>query len=153
MFKTVKFWIRALFVAYGLWMLWLLFGQRVGQSAGSWNLEPFDTLWRYIWVLKYSTDGEQRLHAVINLAGNVVMFVPLGFFVPCIWRRLRNFAWHFLTMTGIIVIIELLQLVTQLGTCDIDDLMLNLVGTTTGLGFYHIARWILHKYMAVHREE
>ena len=144
--NTQPFW-RFLFVVYCAVMLWLLFGQRVGQSAGSWNLEPFDTLWRYIWVLKYSTDGEQRLHAVINLAGNVVMFVPLGFFVPCIWRRFRNFAWHFLTMTGIIVIIELLQLLTQLGTCDIDDLMLNLVGTTMGFCLYRLVKRLMHSVM------
>ena len=132
MLKKRRSWAWAAFAAYGLIMLWLLFGQRVGQNAGSLNLELYDTLWRYIWVLKYSTDPSLRMHAVINLAGNVVMFVPLGFFVPCLCRKLRKPWWHFMAMVGSIVAIELLQLLTRLGTCDVDDLLLNLVGTTMG---------------------
>ena len=141
MLKKRRSWAWAAFAAYGLIMLWLLFGQRVGQNAGSLNLELYDTLWRYIWVLKYSTDPSLRMHAVINLAGNVVMFVPLGFFVPCLCRKLRKPWWHFMAMAGSIVTIELLQLLTRLGSCDVDDLLLNLVGTTMGF-----ALWKLWQY-------
>ena len=44
---------RLLFVAYVLWMLWLLFGQRFGtqiysqQLARSLNLKPFATVGMY----------------------------------------------------------------------------------------------------------
>ena len=143
MLKDRKSWAWAAFAAYGLLMLWLLFGQRLGQNAGNLNLELFDTLWRYIWVLKYSADPAIRLHAVINLAGNVVMFVPLGFLVPCLWGKMGKFGWHFLTMTGAIVTIELLQLLSRLGTCDVDDLLLNLVGTTMGFVLYKLWKRLL----------
>ena len=130
------------FAVYGLVMLWLLFGQRWGQNAGGRNLKLFDTVQRYIWVLKYSRDSAQIRHAVINLAGNVVMFVPLGFFVPMLWKKMHIFGWHFLTMVATIVAVELLQLLTRLGTCDIDDLVLNVIGTTMGFGLFKLYKHI-----------
>ena len=137
----------AAFLAYGLVMLYLLFGQRMGQMPDGtyWamlkanlNLKPLDTLWRFWWVLENSTQPGMRNHAVINLVGNVVMFVPLGLLTPCIWVKLRKFGWHFLYMVLVIVLVEVLQLITLLGSCDVDDLLLNLVGTTIGFVIWKI---------------
>ena len=141
--RKKRYW--AAFAAYGLLMLWLLFGQRWGQSAGALNLEPFDTVRRYIWVLTHSSDANLLRHAVINLGGNVAMFVPLGFLVPCIWEKMGKFGWHFLAMVLTIVLIELLQLMTNLGSCDVDDLILNLVGTAIGFGLYQLWNWLLNR--------
>ena len=137
-----------LFLLYALLMLWLLFGQRMGQtsSATYWqrllanlNLQPMDTLWRFWWVLQHSEKPAEIRHAVVNLAGNVVMFLPLGYLTPCIWGKVQKFRWHFLYMVLIILGIEVLQLFTLLGSCDVDDLILNLVGTTLGYIFWKIA--------------
>ena len=143
MARKHKKWYVLLFVAYCLLMLWLLFGQRWGQNAGALNLKPFDTLHRFLWVLQYSDDADQLQHAVVNLGGNVAMFVPLGFFVPCIWEKTNKYGWHFLAMTLTILAIELLQMMTNLGSCDVDDLMLNLVGTTIGYGIYQLWKRLL----------
>ncbi len=138
-----KWWAFAL-ACYGLVMLWLLFGQRWGQWNGTVNLHPFDTLRRFIWVLRYSSDPAQLRHAVVNLAGNVVMFVPLGFLLPCVLPKLCAFWRHLLWMLALILTVELLQWWTGLGTCDVDDLLLNLVGTTAGYllfaGLNHLLR-------------
>lgn len=132
---------KLLFAVYCFVMLWLLYGQRIGPGSGApyWEvlrdhlvLEPFDTIRRFFWVLRHSSEAGMIRHAVVNLVGNVIMFVPLGFFVPCIWQKPRKFGWHFLIMTLTIVLIELTQLFTLLGSCDVDDLLLNLVGTTLG---------------------
>lgn len=129
------------FLIYGLLMIYLLFGQRMGQPpVGTYweriwanlNLKPLDTVWRFCWVLRNSTDPAALKHAVVNLVGNVVMFVPLGFLTPCIWGKVQKFWRHFLYMVLIILCIEVLQLFTLLGSCDVDDLILNLVGTTMG---------------------
>ena len=133
-----KKWCVALFAAYCLLMLWLLYGQRWGQNAGSLNLRPFDTLRCFLWVLENRTDAASLRHAVVNLGGNVIMFVPLGFLVPCIWDRMGKFGWHCLAMVLTIVAVELLQLATGLGSCDVDDLMLNLIGTAMGFGLFHL---------------
>lgn len=131
MTRNRKIWFL---VAYGLLMLWLLFGQRLGQDNDViLQLRPLATLQRFWRVLRYSTDPGQLRHALVNLVGNVVMFIPLGFLIPWIWKFWQKWWRHALLMAGIIVAVEILQIVTALGTCDIDDLILNLVGT--GLGY------------------
>ena len=137
----------AAFLVYGLVMIYLLFGQRMGQipTGTYWeriranlNWKPLDTVWRFCWVLRNSTNPAALRHAVVNLVGNVVMFVPLGYLTPCIWGKMQAFWRHLLTMVLIIVAIEVLQLVTLLGSCDVDDLLLNLVGTTVGFVIWKI---------------
>lgn len=136
-----------LFFVYALLMLWLLFGQRMGHTSNAtyWqrlianlNLQPLDTVRRYLWVLRNSQDPDLLRHAVVNLVGNVVMFLPLGNLTPSIWGKMQKFRWHFLYMVLIILAIEVLQLFTLLGSCDVDDLILNLVGTTLGYIFWKI---------------
>ena len=146
-----KKWSKLLFVGYCALMLWLLYGQRIGQAGSGtyWQqlkshivYTPFETIRRFLWVLRYSDQPGMIRHAVVNLAGNVIMFVPLGCLAPCIWKKLQKFGRHFLTMVLIIVIIELTQLFTLLGSCDVDDLMLNLVGTTIGFVLWIIWHWM-----------
>ena len=127
-------WKVSLLAVYGLVMVWLLFGQRMGKdNEPMLQMTLFATLERFWRVLMVSTDPDLRRQAWINLAGNVVMFVPMGFFFPWIWNCWRKIYLHFLLMAGIILSVEVTQILTRLGTCDVDDLLLNLVGT--GLGF------------------
>ena len=128
-----KRWIL-LFGLYCIGMLWLLFFQRIGGdvSPRRYNLHPLDTVSRYLWVLKYSLDPTQQFHAIANLAGNVILFLPLGIFLPMLFVRLRAF-WRFaLAALLAILSVEVLQLFTGLGTLDVDDLILNLMGIALG---------------------
>ena len=90
--------VKLLFIAYSLWMLWLLFGQRIGDWSGgpysafmeqNLNFVPLATIRRYSNVLRYCADFGLRKQAVVNLAGNVCLFVPLGVFLPWIWQKLH----------------------------------------------------------------
>lgn len=148
-----KFWSKILFGIYCLLMLWLLYGQRMGPGNGGpyWQelrgnliLEPFDTIRRFLWVLRHSSSRGMVTHAIVNLVGNVIMFVPLGFWAPILWKRTEKFRWHFLVMTLTILVVELVQLFTLLGTCDVDDLLLNLVGTTLGFMLWKLCRRYIH---------
>ena len=129
------------FAAYCLVMLWLLFGQRMGAAGdASLNLVPFDTVSRFLWVLQNSNQPGMITHAVVNLAGNVVMFVPLGLLLPAIWRHLRRF-WRCLSaVSGVILAIEITQLLTRLGACDVDDFILNLAGALLGYLLWLLVR-------------
>ena len=62
---------------------------------------------------------------------NVLLFVPLGFFLPVLWKRFRPFLWTALFGLGFSLSIELLQLFTFRAT-DINDLMTNTAGTILG---------------------
>lgn len=130
--------IRFLFVIYVAGMIWLLFGQRWGteiythNKASAINLQPFATLKMYWRILQNSQDAGLLRHAVINLVGNLVMFIPLGFYLPYLLRGMRKIFRAMLLLLCLIIMVETVQYVTHLGTCDVDDLILNMAGSLIG---------------------
>ena len=143
--KSVIYW---LFAAYILLMLWLLFGQRMGvtppgtywdQVSSRINLIPLQTITEF-WN---NLHGGGQSHAFINLAGNVVMFVPLGFFIPCVFRKADSFRHSMLYALITIVCVEIIQLVTLLGSLDVDDILLNMIGVVIGYLIYRLAEHLL----------
>ncbi len=141
--KKNTFW-KVLFLVYAAVMLWLLFDRERSlyepdywtQVQQNLNLEPFHTI-KLFWS---ALDREEyRLLAVINLGGNIGMFVPLGFFLPMLWKSLRKWWKTWLATLGIMLIVELTQLFTLRGSFDVDDLILNLAGAAIG---YLIYRWM-----------
>jgi glycopeptide antibiotics resistance protein len=149
-----------LFVIYGALMLYLLFirNRTSLESSEYWlqvrencNLTPFHTIRDYWHVLtnkayylekwqSYDVYLRNVRHAVINLVGNVVMFVPLGYFLPKLSRKNRSFLGTFLVSAGLILAVEVMQLLTLLGSCDVDDLILNLVGVTLGFALWKLRK-------------
>ena len=133
--------LRFLFVVYVAILLWLLFDRPVVRDPsisyadllrGNMNLTPLLTISNYWTVIMRWEFTPLFRHCVINLAGNVCLFVPIGYFLPRIWPALRNFFAFMLTCTMSILLVELLQLVTLLGKLDVDDLILNLLGMLLG---------------------
>ncbi len=91
--KHLRVPLCVLSILYALLMLWLLFGQRIGhtgygtylwQLKSNLNLIPFRTLLEYTEVLNAGRNRFLLRHAFVNLAGNVVMFLPLGIFLPAL---------------------------------------------------------------------
>ena len=133
---------KILFVLYSALMLWLLF-DRAGYDSAipywdqlKYNLVPLHTI-RLFWRIWPSAA------AIINLGGNVIMFIPLGFLLPRAFPRLNKFFRCFFFTALIIILVELTQLFTLLGSCDIDDLILNMAGSTLG--------FIMHKMIKTKR--
>lgn len=138
--SIMKKYIKPLFILYAVIMLWLLFGQRLShlnftdyaqKLSQNINLVPFRTVKLFFGLAKYSIDYRSVALAVRNLLGNVVLFIPLGA-LPLIFPKIRSFGRFILTVSLTITAVELLQFVTLLGSCDIDDLILNLVGAAAG---------------------
>ena len=123
-----------LFLLYVGLMIWLLFGQRTKGSTADENLNlvPLKTLKLYADLLQNSSNGYLVRHAFINLVGNVIMFIPLGYLLPGIWKKLQNFIPMLLYSVILISSIEILQYLSGLGSCDIDDLILNVPGIVIG---------------------
>ncbi len=131
---------RCFLLLYGILMLWLLFGRGVAWQGDYWaqvqsnmNLIPFRTLKLYIHLLQSTHSLTLIRHAVVNLVGNVLMFVPLGLLLPKVYDKLRSGWRFFLTVILMICLVELVQLFTLVGVCDVDDLILNVMGA--GVGF------------------
>ena len=146
--NTQPFW-RFLFVVYCGVMLWLLFGRSQGWTEGilyrqmllnNINLTPLLTIHNYNYVVQQGPEHPYFTHCVINLLGNVLLFVPAGWLLPKVFPFQRNFFRFFVTCTGLILLVETVQLFTLLGSFDIDDLILNLAGMTIGFIVYHIFR-------------
>ena len=133
----------AAFLAYGAIMLWLLF-DRPGydptvpywdQVAAQLNLIPFRTLRLFAGLLNSGIRSHITM-AVINLGGNVIMFIPLGFLLPKVFQKLSSLPLVLIATALIITLVEILQLFTLVGSCDIDDLILNLIGSAIGYGLH-----------------
>ena len=139
--------LRFLFVVYAGLLLWLLFDRPVAWDPvsdyaqimrGNMNLIPFHTIGNYWKVVTRWEFTPLFRHSVINLGGNIFLFIPIGYFLPRLWPYLRNFFSFLLTCAMAITLVELLQLVTLLGSLDIDDLILNLLGMVVGYLIYMI---------------
>lgn len=99
-----------------------------GFSPWRFNLIPFHTIKIYL----------ERAHIgifLVNIVGNILMFAPIGFCVPLLWRRMRGFLR--ITLLGVAVScgIELLQIL-MLRSVDIDDVILNSLGVILGYLLY-----------------
>lgn len=62
---------------------------------------------------------------------NVLMTVPLGFFLPLVWRRYQSFSGTLFAGFFTSLAIELLQLFSSRST-DVDDLIFNTLGACLG---------------------
>lgn len=64
---------------------------------------------------------------------NILLFVPLGFFLPWLWKSFRKFPYTLLFGMGLSLFIEVVQMFVGRAT-DINDLMMNTVGVLLGFG-------------------
>ena len=122
-----------LFLVYIGILFYLLFfsadyNRDVVASGYRYNFIPFKEILRF-----WNNRGTLGMGPVmVNIVGNVVAFVPFGFFVPIISRKLRA-GWKVISLGLLLsLLVEFLQLVTRVGSCDIDDLILNTFGTMVG---------------------
>ena len=80
--------------------------------------------------------GEPRWStAIMNLAGNTVLFVPVGVLVPLVHRRMT---WPKSLAVGVAVgvAMEGMQWVLHVGIVDVDDVILNAFGAMVGCWVY-----------------
>jgi len=71
---------------------------------------------------------------IINVCGNIVLFIPMGIFIPILLPKAREWGWRrfILKASLMITIIELVQLLMMCGQGDIDDIILNVAGMCIG---------------------
>lgn len=79
--------------------------------------------------------GKELILSLLNIA----MFVPLGFFLPLLWKKYRKFHRAMLLGLGATVFIELAQLLTYRAT-DINDVITNSIGAFVGYLLYLLLR-------------
>lgn len=101
------------------------------EGLGTANFTPFKTIKMYI-------DYSYKLNSVENLAGNVLVFVPLGFLFPFVAKEGERFFVMLLNAFVFVLGIEVFQLFSAFGAFDVDDILLNCVGASLGFGMYRL---------------
>ena len=70
-----------------------------------------------------------------NLFGNILIFMPYGYFLTMAGKRKSFFRTLFYSM-GLSLGVEVMQLLTKVGSFDVDDILLNTVGGVLGFLIY-----------------
>lgn len=143
--KRKKFYI-AMFLCYLLGLFWVLFARSQCEEALPYwdhvmqhtNLTPFHTIALYWRLLVRPVRPVLTQLAIYNLVGNILLFLPMGALLPTLFPKLRSFWKTLLVVTGIMALAEICQVLFLTGSCDIDDIILNLFGTALGYPLYRI---------------
>lgn len=117
LFKTCLFAVFGIYLSY---LVALTFSSRVeGSRVGLINLVPLKRMFQ---------------SKVFMLEGleNIALFFPFGFLIPCVFKYFRGIFRTSLMGFSLSLIIEITQLVTSRGFFDIDDIILNSLGSFVG---------------------
>ena len=124
--KTNKIRYVIPFILYmGLLIYFLLFAEAFRENAVDeyrYNLIPFREIMRYI-----------------------IGFSPFGFFLPCISRRPIDLWAATLFSMEFSITVEVIQLFSRVGCCDVDDVILNTLGGMLGFLCYRVWRKYRHE--------
>lgn len=123
-FVFYKEFLNLLFLIYILLLYQLLTNVETNVNSG-YNLVPFTEIFRY------KVGSEMFLY---NVIGNIVMFVPFGYFVSSYIKASK--VSHILVVSIISsLIVELVQF--KIGrSFDVDDILLNVAGAIVGFLLY-----------------
>jgi glycopeptide antibiotics resistance protein len=130
---TTLLWFLSL---YTFCLLVLLFFRPSNQSYGTYNLIPFSTIYFFL------SGKVNLLISFYNLTANVVLFIPYGIFLRITGSQFTKAEYLVLPLVAISTI-ECLQYVTQRGSLDLDDLLLNLIGVFLGYLLFPVFKKVI----------
>lgn len=122
------------FVAYVLFLLWLTFlsrQPRTGVRVFKWEL-----LWAYrAWIAGESFGKTESIQNI----NNILVFIPFGVLFPGKrWKQLL------ITVVSFSTAIEAVQYCINLGWCEIDDVICNVLGAAIGFGLWKLIKGKMH---------
>ncbi|MEC3618680.1 VanZ family protein [Bacillus subtilis] len=92
-----------------------------------------------------------QYYVIRSIGGNLILLLPVGLLFPLLFAKLNNVKRILLTGFFISLFIELIQLTfsvyirTIYRSFDVDDLILNTLGTLIGYWFFYILRMLYEK--------
>ena len=142
------------FICYLLLLIKILFLSRVSLSElfndhrtafASFNLIPFQSIMQY---MSGSTETLRRF-AFGNVVGNVIIFIPLGIYLPLI-KKDKRILVSLLFIFIVSLSVEIIQGILALGAADIDDIILNFLGGFIGVLGVKLFLFLLHDEKKAH---
>lgn len=137
-------------IMFGVYIIFLIYFLFFAESTGRtfegrtyhYNLVLFKEIGRF-W---HHRETLGVLAVMLNLVGNVVAFLPLGFFLPIMYRKCRSFFYTVFFCFEFSLIVETIQLVSKVGSFDVDDLLLNTIGGAIGYLCFAILNYMRRKH-------
>ena len=140
--KIRNFWLKALFIIYCLLLITVLFLNNEYRMGGFQNIStfskehfetsniiPFATIIGYISGM-ISNDINTGI-VIINLVTNLLLFAPMGFFIPMLFQdKIKNTKQFLIIIIILTFLVEIIQFITYRGSTDIDDIILNTIGAS-----------------------
>lgn len=137
---------KVMFVFYIAFLVYFLcfaewYGRAEVPQGYRYNLVLFKEINRFI-VYREELGA---LAVFANLFGNILIFVPYGFFISMA-STFRGFFKTLFYSAGLSLGVETFQLFTRVGSFDVDDLLLNTVGGILGYVLFLICNIIRRKH-------
>ena len=136
--KIMKLTFLILFLSYAVYTLTLLFTNVYfgrDEVVARINLIPFKTIFLFLTSANEHTLPFSAI--LINLLGNFIAFIPLAFYLPIFFKKTKKFRFYILTVTLTLICIEAMQLLLNCGSCDIDDVILNILGAAASFPIFN----------------
>ncbi|TCO75039.1 VanZ family protein [Marinisporobacter balticus] len=121
-----------LFLGYVFYLFYLVFFSDYygrGSNQTSYNLILFNT------IIEYLSFKHSIKNIMVNIGGNILAFVPFGFFLPLVFKKANSYMKVLIGSFTLTCFIEMMQYIFDVGTCDIDDVLLNVMGGLLGYIF------------------
>lgn len=120
-----KKYIRILFILYLLILMKVIIFKFPRTSGANFKLFRMIKLYVRNW-------DNKGINSFGNLIGNIIAFIPLGYMLPRLHKIFENLFVCMATALLFILGIELFQLFSAFGIFDVDDILLNGLGTFIG---------------------
>ena len=132
--------MKLLFIIYMCVLVYVVFFAeamgRTPQDGYVYNHTPLKEIKRF---MKYIWDNDALGRvARLNIFGNIIAFIPFGIYLPYTSESKLGFISTFLYTFSLSLTIELVQLITKVGSCDVDDIILNALGGVIGYILWYI---------------
>ncbi|MDD2959228.1 MAG: VanZ family protein [Lachnospiraceae bacterium] len=135
-----------LFLIYMILLIYFLFFAesygRGGAGEYRYNLIPLREINRFI---RYPDVLGMRA-VIVNLAGNVIGFLPFGAILPVLRKPMRSLWKITLLSFEFSAAIEVMQLITRVGSFDVDDIILNTAGGILGYLIFALCNRLRRRY-------
>ncbi len=145
-----------LFTAYLFFLIKLFFLQIhfhwaainivINRNASARQLLAMANVVPFYKILYYARGCEPYSIGLINVAGNIAIFVPMGLALPFFFSGLQSSRQLVKTAAIISLTVEVLQLITATGVFDVDDVLLNTAGAVVGYWLFgHVQKLLWSK--------
>ncbi|CUP97314.1 VanZ family protein [Clostridium baratii] len=122
--KTYKY-IDGFIIVYILFLIAITFF-KTKLYHHSYMINPIDS---------FMEIKRDKLGGIINIFGNLLMYVPIGIYIKEKLNPRNNIA--IVCFIIYITSVEILQTLTKTGTCDTNDIIMNTLGFIIGISIYN----------------